>query len=74
MQKSHAGPLEDELRHLSGCNMPLGCDSAEFRLTHSKPQKPSVNWLSRTSDASAEDIWWQQGEGQCVADFPLSVC
>lgn len=68
-RKSHAGPLENELRHLSGCNVPLGCDSDDF--THGKPQKPSVKGLSRTSDVSAEDIWWQQGEEQCAA---LSVC
>lgn len=56
-KKSHAGPLENELRHLSGCNMPLGCDSGDFIPTHSNPQKPSVEWLSRTSDTFAEDIW-----------------
>lgn len=38
MPNSHAGPLENELRHLSGCNVPLGCDSGEFIPTHSNPR------------------------------------
>lgn len=40
-----AGPLDDELRHRSGCKVPLGCNSGEFTLTCGSPQKSSVNGL-----------------------------